>query len=77
MPGRSKHLESFEGNSSIAHVYRIVLNEALDRLRKASRRPEIHLPPSGPQADILQFPNGIAMDDPEKTMAQRQILRMV
>ena len=73
-----QHLESFEGNSSVATwLYRIVLNEALDRLRKASRRPEIHLPPSGPQADILQFPNGIAIDDPEKTMAQRQILRMV
>lgn len=73
-----QHLESFQGHSCLATwLHRIVLNEALDRLRKASRRPEIHLPPDGHRADILQFPNGTTIDDPEKTMAQRQILHLV
>jgi RNA polymerase sigma-70 factor (ECF subfamily) len=71
-------LESFREESSLSTwLHRIVLNEALGRLRKTARRREISLPADGAGAEILQFPQGAAPDDPEKAMAQRQILRLV
>ena len=53
------------------------MNEALTRLRKASRRAEVPLPESTASAHVLKFPGGTTLDDPEKTMAQRQLLRLV
>ena len=73
-----QHLKSFRADSSLSTwLHRIVLNEALGRLRKSSRNMEVPLPANGAGGDIVQFPNGAASDDPEKTMAQRQILRLV
>jgi RNA polymerase sigma-70 factor (ECF subfamily) len=73
-----QHLESFRQESSLSTwLHKIVLNEALGRLRKSARRREISLPADGTGADILQFPQGATCDDPEKAMAQRQILRLV
>ncbi|AYG61965.1 RNA polymerase sigma factor [Rhizobium jaguaris] len=73
-----EHLGSFRADSSLSTwLHRIVMNEALGRLRKASRRLEVALPTHTASADVVPFPNGIATDDPEKTMAQRQILRLV
>ncbi|KQY13968.1 RNA polymerase sigma factor [Rhizobium sp. Root482] len=71
-----RNLDKFRAEASLSTwLHRIVLNEALGRLRKAARQRKAVA--SGPIADILQFPYGTASDDPEKTMAQRQILKLV
>ncbi|TIN30412.1 MAG: RNA polymerase sigma factor [Mesorhizobium sp.] len=68
------HLDAFRGDSSLATwLSRIVINEALGRLRK--RRRTVALP-ENPQAEIIRFPLNPS-DDPERTMAQRQILHLV
>jgi RNA polymerase sigma-70 factor, ECF subfamily len=68
------HLESFRGDASLGTwLSRIVINEALGRLRKRRRTVAM---PENPQAEIIQFPLNPS-DDPERTMAQRQILQMV
>lgn len=73
------HLESFRGDSSLATwLARIVMNEALGRLRK--QRPTVDLATfeaQRPQAEIIPFPLTTNPDDPERTMAQREILRLV
>lgn len=73
------HLASFRGKSSLATwLSRIVLNEALGRLRRKRRAPD--LAQSGDlsaEAQIIQFPRNTATSDPERTMAQRQILQLV
>jgi RNA polymerase sigma-70 factor, ECF subfamily len=67
-------LATFRGDSSLATwLSRIVINEALGRLRK--RRRTVAMPASQ-EAQIIQFPLNPS-DDPERTMAQRQILRLV
>src|SRR4030081_3139885 len=72
------HLESFRGDSSLATwLARISMNEALGRLRRA--RPSVELdslPPGALEAQIIQFPRS-ASEDPEKTMAQREIHHVV
>lgn len=72
-------LESFRADSSLATwLIRITMNEALGRLRR--QRPTVDLDcfePEQPAAEIIQFPQMAARDDPERTMAQRQILRFV
>ncbi|MER8391257.1 RNA polymerase sigma factor [Mesorhizobium sp. M1340] len=68
------HLESFRGDASLATwLSRIVINEALGRLRKRRRMVAM---PENPQAEIIRFPFNPS-DDPERTMAQRQILELV
>src|SRR5215475_2612124 len=71
-------LDQFRGDSSLATwLSRIVLNEALGRLRR--QRPTVdsgtleNQPPS--QAQIIPFPT--PQLDPERTMAQREIQRLV
>jgi RNA polymerase sigma-70 factor (ECF subfamily) len=67
-------LATFRGDSSLATwLSRIVINEALGRLRK--RRRTVAMPASQ-EAQIIQFPLNPS-DDPERAMAQRQILRLV
>src|SRR5437764_14964607 len=72
------HLESFRGDSSLATwLSRIAMNEALGRLRR--QRPGVELsslPPGVLEAQIIQFPLS-ASEDPEKTMAQREIQHVV
>jgi RNA polymerase sigma-70 factor (ECF subfamily) len=72
------HLEDFRGDSSLATwLARIAMNEALGRLRR--RRPGVEwssLPEGVLEAQIIQFPLASA-DDPEKSMAQREIQRVV
>lgn len=73
------HLDTFRGDSSLSTwLARITMNEALGRLR--AQRPtvdmikfEAHRTP----AEIIQFPLTSKSDDPERTMAQRQILQLV
>jgi RNA polymerase sigma-70 factor (ECF subfamily) len=71
-----RSLETFHADSALSTwLSRIVINEALGRLRKAKREGRVvDLQPS--QAEVIQFP-GSAGDDPERTMAQRQILHLV
>ena len=72
------HLDGFRGDSSFATwLSRIAINEALGRLRRA--RPNVEwttLPPGTLEAQIIQFPNSAA-EDPEKSMAQREIRHVV
>jgi RNA polymerase sigma-70 factor, ECF subfamily len=72
------HLESFRGDSSLATwLSRIAMNEALGRLRRARPSVELNsLPPGALEAQIIQFPLS-ASEDPEKTMAQREIQHVV
>ena len=71
-----RSLDSFRGDSALSTwLSRIVINEALGRLRKqkrAGKATDLQVA----EAEIIQFP-GNASDDPERTMAQRQILHLV
>ncbi|ODA97596.1 RNA polymerase subunit sigma [Mesorhizobium sp. SEMIA 3007] len=68
------NLATFRGDSSLATwLSRIVINEALGRLRKRRRTVAM---PENPEAQIIRFPLNPS-DDPERTMAQRQILALV
>jgi RNA polymerase sigma-70 factor, ECF subfamily len=73
------HLESFRGDSSLATwLARIAMNEALGRLRR--QRPGVEwtsLPPGTLEAQIIQFPLSASSEDPEKSMAQREIQNVV
>jgi RNA polymerase sigma-70 factor (ECF subfamily) len=73
------HLASYRGDSSLAAwLSRIVMNEALGRLRQ--KRPTVDLDTlesTAHEAEIIQFPRSNPNDDPERTMAQRQILELV
>jgi RNA polymerase sigma-70 factor (ECF subfamily) len=71
------HLGDFRGDSSLATwLSRITINEALGRLRRKRSRPEVQVEEPRLDAQIIPFPQ-TAIDDPEKTMAQRQILQLV
>jgi RNA polymerase sigma-70 factor (ECF subfamily) len=72
------HLASFRGESSLATwLGRIVLNEALGRLRRERPRVDVDVIDHGAmEAQIIQFPLATA-DDPEKSMAQREIREVV
>jgi RNA polymerase sigma-70 factor (ECF subfamily) len=73
------HLEGFRGDSSLSTwLSRIAMNEAMGRLR--GRRATVELSSKQQQrneAEIIQFPTSIASDDPEKSMAQREIQLVV
>jgi RNA polymerase sigma-70 factor (ECF subfamily) len=73
------HLASYRGESSLGSwLSRITLNEALGRLRR--RRSAVDVAPlgeAGTGAEIIPFPLAAQNDDPERTMAQRQILQLV
>ena len=73
------HLEGFRGDSSLAAwLSRITMNEALGRLRR--ERPAVDLEAFEAQrteAQIIQFPQTVASDNPERTMAQKEILQLV
>lgn len=73
------HLDGFRGDSSLATwLARITMNEALGRLRR--QRPGVEwtsLPPGVLEAQIIQFPLSSPPEDPEKSMAQREIQHVV
>jgi RNA polymerase sigma-70 factor (ECF subfamily) len=69
-------LKDFRGDSSLATwLSRIVLNEAMGRLRR--RRPTVDVSaidkPRPAQGEIIPFPLVSTHPDPERAMAQRQI----
>src|SRR5712671_8227950 len=73
------HLQDFRGDSSFATwLGRIAINEALGRLRRQRASVEwTSLPPGTLEAQIIQFPLSAASEDPEKSMAQREIQHVV
>lgn len=73
------HLDEFRGESSLTTwLSRICINEALGRVRK--RRTTVQLAEPVEQtsaATIIPFPMNAVSDDPERTMAQREIQHVV
>ncbi len=70
------HLRSFRGDASLTTwLSRIVINEALGRMRKVQRREQRS--DQGVEAQVIAFPLNANHDDPERTMAQRQIMQLV
>lgn len=73
------HLADFRGDSSLGTwLARIAMNEALGRVRR--QRPAVEwtsLPPGTLEAQIIPFPHSGASEDPEKSMAQREIQQVV
>lgn len=69
------HFQDFRGDATLTTwLARIVINEALGRLRKSRRQRKLT---EAHQAEIITFPLNSNSSDPEKTMAQRQILDLV
>jgi RNA polymerase sigma-70 factor (ECF subfamily) len=72
------HLSSFRGESSLSTwLTRITMNEALRRLRHENQAARLGIETPRAEAQIIQFPQTATTDDPERTMAQRQILQLV
>jgi len=73
------HLADFRGASSLATwLSRIAMNEALGRLRRQRPSVELNTLPEGSvEAEIIPFPLTPAADDPEKSMARREIQTVV
>jgi RNA polymerase sigma-70 factor (ECF subfamily) len=71
------HLQTFRGDSSLATwLARITLNEALGRLRRP-RPASVPIDDAKSGAEIIMLPFATTAADPERTMAQRQILQLV
>jgi RNA polymerase sigma-70 factor (ECF subfamily) len=72
-------LDRFRGESSLATwLSRITLNEAFARIRSQRRLKRTAPPtPAGDMAEIIPFPVSLSGEDPERTMAQRELLRLV
>ncbi|KWV48749.1 RNA polymerase subunit sigma [Bradyrhizobium macuxiense] len=72
------HLDQFRGDSSLSTwLSRIAINEALGRVRRKTAGVEwSELPQAALEAQIIQFPLS-SVDDPEKSMAQREIQHVV
>jgi RNA polymerase sigma-70 factor (ECF subfamily) len=71
-------LASYRGESTLATwLSRIVMNEALGRLRRKRHTVDLAALEQRTEAEVIQFPLSTPSDDPERTMAQRQILQLV
>jgi RNA polymerase sigma-70 factor (ECF subfamily) len=72
-------LDGFRGDSSLATwLARITMNEALGRLRRERLAVDLDtFEAQRTEAQIIQFPQTVTSDDPERTMAQREILQLV
>jgi RNA polymerase sigma-70 factor, ECF subfamily len=73
------HLGAFRGDSSLATwLSRIAMNEALGRLRRERKTVDLEtFKGQRTEAEIIQFPQTATSNDPERTMAQREILQLV
>jgi RNA polymerase sigma-70 factor (ECF subfamily) len=73
------HLGGFRGDSSVATwLSRITMNEALGRLRRKRSAMDLEtFEAQRTEAQIIKFPQTVTSDDPERTMAQREILQLV
>jgi RNA polymerase sigma-70 factor, ECF subfamily len=72
------NLAGYPGEGSLkSWLSRIVVNECLARMRQRHLAVDLtELEQQRSEAQIIQFPQSTA-DDPERTMAQRQIIRLV
>src|SRR5512142_3189438 len=72
------HLDGFRGDSGLSTwLSRIAINEALGRVRSAKSHVALGaVPEEALEAQIITFPVSPA-GDPERTMAQREIQRVV
>ena len=73
-------LAGFRGDASLGTwLTRIVLNEALQRVRRHTDLPASHIePPNQSASHVIPFPiNGTPVADPERAMAQRQLCQLV
>lgn len=70
------HLSEFEEKSSLSTwLTRIVVNEALGRLRK--RKPTVTIDETAESAEVVPFPLASSQPDPERAMAQTEIHHMI
>lgn len=72
-------LDSFRGDASFSTwLSRIAINEALGRLRREKRREKLRQNiAAAHRAEIISFPLAQSSGDPERNMAQSQLLHMV
>lgn len=71
-------LDGFHGEASLSTwLSRIALNAALMRLRAQKRLKRATVSAGPLDAEIIPFPLASSTDDPERIMAQRQLLRLV
>ena len=71
-------LDSFQGDAALSTwLSRIALNAALMRLRAQKRLKRTALVPGPAEAEIIPFPLSSPTADPERVMAQRQLLHLV
>jgi RNA polymerase sigma-70 factor (ECF subfamily) len=73
------NLASYRGEGSLkGWLSRIVINESLGRMRQRHSTVDLtELEQQQSQAQIIKFPQPTPNDDPERTMAQRQIIHLV
>jgi RNA polymerase sigma-70 factor (ECF subfamily) len=73
------NLASYRGEGSLkSWLSRIVVNECLGRMRQRHSTMDLtELEQQQSEAQIIQFPQPTPNDDPERTMAQRQIIHLV
>jgi RNA polymerase sigma-70 factor (ECF subfamily) len=73
------NLASYRGEGSLkSWLSRIVINESLGRMRQRHSSIDLtELEQQQSEAQIIQFPHSTPNDDPERTMAQRQIIHLV
>jgi RNA polymerase sigma-70 factor, ECF subfamily len=73
------HLQGFRAESSLSTwLSRIAMNEALERLRRQRQMAERQsVDVFAREAQILAFPHTSASADPERAMAQREIIELV
>jgi RNA polymerase sigma-70 factor (ECF subfamily) len=73
------NLASYRGEGSLKRwLSRIVINESLGRMRQRHSTIDLtELEQRQSEAQIIHFPQSTPNDDPERTMAQRQIIHLV
>jgi len=72
------NLDGFQGEASLSTwLSRIALNAALMRLRAQKRMKRAAPAPELAKAEIIPFPHASSIADPERVMAQRQLLHLV
>lgn len=69
----------FRGEASLATwLSRITINQALGRLRRMRRREKLNASLGfQPTASVIPFPVATSTDDPERSMAQKELLQLV
>jgi RNA polymerase sigma-70 factor, ECF subfamily len=72
-------LENYRGEGTLkSWLSRIVINESFGRMRQRHSSIDLAtLERQQGEAQIIQFPQSTPNDDPEQTMAQRQIMHLV